>query len=167
MFLETGIFDPLPPYPLPLTPLNMDLRNLCNWLKANKILLNANKTELLIVDIQIKKISYKFKLKIDGKRPSKFVKYLGVLIDSNLNWLYHLNLLSTKLSRANGILAKIRHFVSKHYVLSILEYFPLYSHSIQIWGHIKNNPFHRIESLLNKAIRLINFAAYRASVNPL
>ena len=28
--------------------LNMDLRNLCNWLKANKISLNANKTELLI-----------------------------------------------------------------------------------------------------------------------
>ena len=30
--------------------LNLDLRNLCNWLKANKISLNASKT-----DIQIKK----------------------------------------------------------------------------------------------------------------
>ena len=28
--------------------LNIDLRNLCNWLKANKISLNASKTELLI-----------------------------------------------------------------------------------------------------------------------
>ena len=28
--------------------LNLDLRNLCNWLKANKISLNASKTELLI-----------------------------------------------------------------------------------------------------------------------
>ena len=28
--------------------LNLDLRNLCNWLKANKISLNTSKTELLI-----------------------------------------------------------------------------------------------------------------------
>ena len=151
--------------------LNMDLRNLCNWLKANKISLNASKTELLIFRHPNKKINYEFKLKIDGKKliPSKFVKYLGVLIDSHLNWSFHLNLLSTKLSRANGMLARIRHFVSKHTLHSI--YFGIFSslltYNLQIWGQTKNNQFRRIESLQNKAIRLINFATYRASVNPL
>ena len=64
----------------------MDLSNLCNWLKANKISLNANKSELLIFRHPNKKINYEFKLKIDGKRliPSKFVKYLCVLIDSHM-----------------------------------------------------------------------------------
>ena len=37
--------------------LNMDLRNLCNWLKANKISLNASKTELLIFRHTNKKIT--------------------------------------------------------------------------------------------------------------
>ena len=37
--------------------LNMDLRNLCNWLKANKISLTASKTELLIFRHPNKKIN--------------------------------------------------------------------------------------------------------------
>ena len=83
--------------------LNLDLRSLCNWLKANKISLNVSKTELLIFRHPNKKIDFDFRLKIDGKRliSNKYVKYLGVLIDEHLNWTFHLNVLCTKLSRAN------------------------------------------------------------------
>ena len=54
-----------------------------------------------------------FKIKLDGNRlyPSKFVKYLGLLIDPHLNWSYHVKCLAPKLSRATGMLAKVRHFV--------------------------------------------------------
>ena len=67
------------------------------------------------------------------------------------------------------MLAKIRHYVSKQTLRSI--YFGIFSslltYSLQTWGQIKNNQVYRIESLQNKAIRLINFSTYRASVNPL
>ena len=51
-------------------------------------------------------------IKIDGKKiePSSHVKYLGILIDSFLNWNFHIDELSTKLSHAVGMLAKIRHY---------------------------------------------------------
>jgi len=39
------------------------------------------------------------------------VKYLGVLIDSNLNRSSHVQLVGTKLSRASHLLVKIRKFV--------------------------------------------------------
>ena len=70
---------------------NLDLKFLCQWLKANKISLNASKTELIIFRDPRKKSSYDLKIKIDGKKliPSKFVKYLGVFIDSHLNWQIH------------------------------------------------------------------------------
>ena len=42
------------------------------------------------------------------------VKYLGVLIDENLNWLTHKNQISTKLIRA-----KLQHFVNKDILLSL------------------------------------------------
>ena len=59
--------------------LNLDLRNLCNWLKANKISLMSSKTELLIFRHPNKKINFEFKIKIDGKRliSSNYIKYLG------------------------------------------------------------------------------------------
>ena len=47
--------------------LNLDLRFLCNWLKANRISLNASKTELIISKHPNKKLNYTFKIKIDGK----------------------------------------------------------------------------------------------------
>ena len=151
--------------------LNLDLRSLCNWLKANKISLNASKTELLIFRHPNKKFDFDFRLKIDGKRliSSKYVKYLGVLIDEHLNWTFHLNVLCTKLSRANGMLARIRHFVSQITIRSIYYgiFHTLFSYSTQIWGQLNDNQLNRIQTLQNKAIRIINFAEYKESASPL
>ena len=67
---------------------NIDLKLLCSWLKANKISLNASKTELLLFRHPNKKLNYDLKIKIDGKKitPSDSVKYLGITIDCHLNW---------------------------------------------------------------------------------
>ena len=67
---------------------NLDLKFLCKWLKANKISLNASKTELIIFRDPRRKSEHDLKIKIDGKKlfPTRFVKYLGVLIDCNLSW---------------------------------------------------------------------------------
>ena len=91
----------------------MDLKALCRWLRANKISLNASKTEMLIFRHPNKKFDFNLKIKLGGKKviPSLYVKYLGIYIDCHLNWKYEVNELSTKLSRANGMLAKIRHYV--------------------------------------------------------
>ena len=56
--------------------LNIDLRNVCNWLKANIISLNASKTELLSFRHPNKEMYYDLKIKINGRRllSSNFVK---------------------------------------------------------------------------------------------
>ena len=41
------------------------------------------------------------------------VKYLGLMIDSNLSWKYHRESIGHKISRSMGIIAKIRHYVSR------------------------------------------------------
>ena len=49
-------------------------------------------------------------MKLSGKRlyPTESVKYLGVKINANLSWQYHVNDLSVKLNRANALLFKMR-----------------------------------------------------------
>ena len=151
--------------------LNLDLKNLSNWLKANKISLNASKSELLIFRHPNKVINFDFKIKIDGKKiiPSTFVKYLGIYIDCHLNWSVHANILSTKLSRAIGMLSKIRHYVSADLLRTI--YFSIFNSLItygcQIWGQITNQHICRLIRLQNKAIRVINFANFRDHSLPL
>ena len=50
------------------------------------------------------------KIKLSGKilYPTESVIYLGVKIDTNLSWQYHINDLSVKLNRANPLLFKMR-----------------------------------------------------------
>ena len=149
---------------------NFDLKFLCNWLKANKISLNASKTELIIFRDPRKKSSHELKIKIDGKKlfPSKFVKYLGVLIDCHLSWHAHEIELNAKLSRAIGMLCKIRHFVK--YETLCMIYYGIFSsilmYGSQIWGQ-HNRVVNKIQILQNKALRIINFCPSRSSATPL
>ena len=146
---------------------NLDLRNLCKWLKSNKISLNANKTELLVFRHPNKVLNYDLKIKIDGKKlfPSDYVKYLGILIDSHLKWNYQTDTLASKLSRAIGMLSKIRHYVSINTLRSI--YYGIFSsiltYGCQIWGQVQNKNVNRVIKLQDKAIRIINFAHFNAT----
>ena len=121
---------------------NLDLKFLCKWLKANKISLNASKTRLIIFRDPRKKSAHELKIKIDGKKliPSKFVKYLGILIDCHFTWQAHENVLHSKLSRAIGMLCKIRHFVK--YDTLCMIYYGIFSsilmYGSQIWGQHNN-----------------------------
>ena len=92
---------------------NIDLKNLINWLNANKISLNFEKTEMVIFKSKRKKFNDAVKIKLSGKKiyPTASVKYLGVKIDQHFTWQHHINYLSVKLNRANALLFKIRKFV--------------------------------------------------------
>ena len=150
--------------------LNIDLKLLCKWLKANKISLNASKTELIIFRDPKKKSTYELKIKIDGKKlfPSRFVKYLGIFIDDHLNWHANESAISTKLSRATGMLYKIRHFVKQETLRMI--YYGIFSsilmYGSHIWGQNKNI-VDKLQILQNKALRAITFESSRASAPPL
>ena len=68
---------------------------------------------MLIFKSKQKKFEGDLKIKLCGKRlyPTESVKYLGVKIDTNLSWQYHVNDLSTKLNRVNALLFKMRKYV--------------------------------------------------------
>ena len=150
---------------------NKDLKFLWQWLNANKIALNSDKTEYVIFKHPSKPMDFEVKLSIGGKRifPSNHIKYLGVLIDSNLNWKPQIDNIAVKLKQANGILCKLRHMVPRKVLISI--YFALfYSHlnyCAQIWGQPISIYVRRISALQNCAVRIICFADFNAPVNPL
>ena len=68
---------------------NVDLKHLVNWLNANKVSLNVKKTEMVIFKSKQKKFEGDLKIKLCGKRlyPTRSVKYLGVKVDADLNWV--------------------------------------------------------------------------------
>ena len=151
---------------------NHDLRLITIWLRANKISLNVDKTKILIFRAERKIISKKLNFRISGQKikVSKEVKYLGIILEEHLKWKKHLQTIQQKLSRANGMLSKIRHYVSKEAIRMI--YFALFhshlAYGCQIWGQTQNENLKSLEILQNKALRIINFTKdWRKTADPL
>ena len=101
------------------TVVNKELMLVCEWLNSNKLTLNLSKTNYVIFRPYQKKQSHQVSLKVFDNNTNdfieieskEFVKYLGVIIDSNLMWKYHIDNIAYKISKAIGIIARLRHFV--------------------------------------------------------
>ena len=106
-----------------------------------------------------KKFEGDFKIKLCGKRlyPTESVKYLGVKIDTNLSWQYHVNDLSIKPNRGNALLFKMRKYVCLKILRSI--YFAIFDSYLSYCCLVlaqNCNTIQRIIILQKKAIRIIN-----------
>ena len=115
---------------------NIDLKLLLHWLKANKIHLNVAKTVVLLFKNKRKQLNYDIKL--DGKlmRFSKETKYLGMIIDDNLAMTSHKKQVCNRLRKAKGALSLVRNYVP--YFILRSTYFSLFQphiqYGLQIWG---------------------------------
>ena len=95
---------------------------LTNWLRANKLTLNADKSTFTIFKSHKKKIpnmpeTIEF-LNQSIKRASHN-KFLGVILDEHLSWSNHITELSNKLKRLFHIFYNIRDFLSKENIKTI------------------------------------------------
>ena len=98
-----------------------------------------------------------------------YVKFLGVLLDENLRWKYHINELSKKLSRTIRIFYKIRHFVP-YEVLKLLYYSLFHSFSsygIAVWSFTYKSNFQTLFVLQKTIIKVISFNKQTAHSTPI
>ena len=153
------------------TVMNTELKRVSTWLCLNRLSLNEGKTELIIFHSKRNIPQTEFSIKLNGKKltPVNSVKYLGLYIDKYLSWDTHIFFLSQKLSRANGILSKLRHNAPRNVCLNVY-YALFYSHLIygcNIWGITTDENLDKIVKLQNKCVRIITFSDYDSHANPL
>ena len=131
------------------------------WLCVNRLALNISKTNFVIFHPYNKPLKKLITIKINKKAiaEEKYVKYLGVLIDSSLSWKTHIDNLVKKISRPIGIMYKIRYYVN-HIILKNLYYSLIYLYllyAIQVWGSAFAGHTQKIIILQKKVVRLITF----------
>ena len=92
--------------------MNRELKKVKKWLDANRLALNIDKTNFVVFHPSRIKIPEPVIIRFGREKikPESCVKFLGILLDENLIWKFHINELSKKLSRTVGIFYKIRHF---------------------------------------------------------
>ena len=150
---------------------NQDLSNLATWLRSNAISLNAKKTEIIIFRRKGKNINKNLNFRLSGQKLklSSQVKYLGILIDEHLLWDAQINALCIKLTKATGILTKMRHFLCYKSLLGL--YYALFeshlNYCIHTLGFLKRDHINKLSSLQKKTLKLIHFKGPRESATHL
>ena len=96
-------------------------------------------------------------------------KYLGLIIDSNLDYKQHINMLECKVGRAIGILYKLKNtffqIIMKQLYFALIH--PLLLYSNITWGSTFSTYLHRLQILQNKAVRDVVGAHYHDSAKPI
>ena len=164
---DTAIFNADQNLPSIQCNLQQDFDLLKNWLLINRMYLHPQKTKVMIFGSKRKlnnqSVSIKFKdtelENVDN------IKYLGVILDSQLNWSYYISYLSNKISRSIGCIRRIKYVLSSKqltnlYHALILSYI---DYCCTAWGNCSNTNLNKIQKLQNRYARLVLNTDYTSS----
>ena len=146
--------------------INFELLKLTDWLKVNKLSLNANKTKLMIFHMPQRKLNPPI-IKIDEIQlePISNFNFLGIIINENINWSKHINKISYSISKTIGIIRKLKNVLPSSVLLTIYNslILPQLTYGILVWGYESNCIF----KLQKMALRAMTSSKYNAHTNPL
>ena len=142
------------------TEVNFELQKVNDWLICNKLTLNIDKCKFMIISNK-KKIPENFFVSIDDSplKQCNQYKYLGVMMDKNLNWKAHIDYISSKISKACGIISKLRYSVSTKLLVEIYNALihSYLRYGIVIWGNTSGESLQPLNTLVNRAVKIMSF----------
>ena len=132
-----------------------ELRKVNEWLNANRLSLNADKTLFVLFThsrVDRNSISIRVGNKIIKQVGS--VKFLGIYLDDRINFNDHVSYLSKKLSKTVGIMYKMSCFLPPH-ILKMLYFSLFYSqiiYCINVWGGCGITNSNKIANIQQRAL---------------
>jgi hypothetical protein len=129
---------------------NRELEEVSNWFKANKLSVNASKTNYMVLgtpkmtslndthaSTSNDQIEVKILLDNSELKRVNYTKFLGVLIDECLTWKCHINCVSKTISRNIGVMNKLKHFIPARilHTLYCTLILPYINYGILVWGN--------------------------------
>ena len=150
--------------------LNIELAALLEWLNANKLTLNVDKTfYMLFHRRRIKTDNLKLTIGQSTLKQTSQCKYLGLIIDNKLNWAAHIAHVKSKISKCVGILMKARPSLTRKCLLDLYNSFayPYLIYCVELWGHAGDRLLHQLFLVQKKIVRIITFSAFLAHTAPI
>ena len=98
---------------------NSELTCIANWIKANKLSLNIQKTNYMLFSNTITPISTDIIFDNSPISRVNCTKFLGIFIDDKLSWNQHVNYICNLISRNVGILNKLKYIFPSHILYNV------------------------------------------------
>ena len=146
--------------------INGELENVNTWLKLNKLSLNAQKTKLMVFQRKQKHVD-EINVQINGTKIERVesFNFFGIMLDENLTWKSHFEMVGKKTSKVTGILYRLKNIFPENvlFVLNNSLIVSYINYGLLLWGvHV-----HKLELLHKKDIRFMTNSSYIAHTTPL
>ena len=151
--------------------MNVALNGLSDWYKANQLSANPTKTKYIHFGCRNIVVPAHLRLSMDGELLERVpsTKFLGLFIDEQLTWEYHIKHCQKKVSQGIYALNMSKHILMRKSLMTL--YYALVQPYLQfgllLWGHAYKKHFNRLEVAQRKAIRAITGAKYNESASQL
>ena len=148
---------------------NSELDKFYEWSIANRLSVHLDKTKFILFTKKRRKNDIPLFLNFDIIKQCEFHKILGVTLDSNLSFKYHINDVCNKLSRSINLLFNLKDLMPAH-VLKTMYYAYVHPHllyCLPLWGSACPTHLQSIFLLQKRAIRIITKSSYLDHTNPL
>ena len=137
--------------------MNFVIDKLSLWLNQNRLVANIEKTKLMLFTPRKSPQLPILFFNGTGLEWVSHIKYLGMIIDRNLNFTIQTQDICKKLSTIRGIIYALSKQVPQNILLNIYNTlaYPLLIQNIIIWGGIPKTHALKISVMMNKILRLI------------
>ena len=154
-----------------IADLNKELEKVSDFFKANQLKLNAKKTKIVCFQKKNRSINTEVaQVVLNGER-LKFedsARFLGLTIDSNLNWNEHCKNVANTISRNNSIINRAKKLLPPKSLQLLYNSFiqPHLQYGIIAWGGCKNQNKKRIINIQKRTIRTLSKSYYSSHTEP-
>jgi len=155
-----------------MSTINTELEHICTWFIAKKLSGNLKKSNYILFGSKPRfNDSSLHAVLLNGTILERvtYTKFLGILIDQNLDWKQHTSHIALKVSKSLGILNRIKALLSTE-LLKTLYYtmiHPYFVYCILIWGGASKLAINKLSCLQKRAVRILTHSNFRAHTNPL
>jgi hypothetical protein len=132
------------------------LEEMHRWFQNNRLTLNIKKTNYIIFnskhDMEVENIELDDHSRVQRTSHSKL---LGITMDENLRWSYHVNEVCNKIARVSYMLRRLSHICSDQILLNVYYGFayPVLKYNNIFWGNSSKTNLIRVFKLQKQALR--------------
>ncbi len=145
------------------------LKHLRNWFEINKLTLNADKTNYLLTETKAvnreDKVNFAIKIQNQEIQRVNSLRYLGVIVDDQLNWREQIAFVRNKIKANIAMLYKIGSFIDINHRKMLYNAFilPHINYCLPIWGIGYISHYRKLVTAQNTAVRSLVFAKTRGT----
>jgi hypothetical protein len=151
--------------------LNDEMIKVVNWINANQLSLNINKTLYMIFKTKKRKVAIAGDVKINNVSIQRVydTKFLGVILDCHLLWDKHITYIRSKISKSIGIISKVKKVLGLNTLVTLYYAFvyPYLNYAVELWGSSSQQNLQTIFKVQKKIIRIICKVPYCTHSAPL